>query len=49
MEKTEMIDQKKGKKSRKLIFILALLGIALALLAIIGLIKFGTVFFFIPF
>jgi len=49
MKKTEMIDQEKGKKSRKLILILALLGIALVLLAIIGLIKFGTVFFFIPF
>ena len=49
MEKTEMIDPEKEKKSRKLILILALLGIGLALLAIIGLIKFGTVFFFIPF
>ena len=49
MEKTEMTVQEKGKKSRKLILILALLGIGLALLAIIGLIKFGTVFFFIPF
>jgi len=49
MKKTEMIDQEKGKKSRKLILVLALLGIALVLLAIIGLTKFGTVFFFIPF
>ncbi|MDD5291098.1 MAG: hypothetical protein PHZ04_03205 [Patescibacteria group bacterium] len=49
MKKTEMIDQGNGKKSWKLIFALVLLGIGLASLTIIGLIKFGTVLFFVPF
>ena len=49
MKKTEMISYGNGEKSWKLILALALLGIVLASLAIIGLIKFGTVLFFVPF
>ena len=49
MKRTEITESQKKKKRKNWKVILISLGLALVLLAIISLIKFGTVFFFIPF